>query len=478
MLCGSGAARRLSPVITSATDDAQPLLGGGPLIAAMTEDDDEGNFTEHYESDVPNGVPKYLWDTKDVQKLEMVRCEAYVRVSAIDPKAGHFRVRMKCIWSFRTLNSKEDAELHLRGVPGIRMPGLVEVIEESRIWKDLSFSGTGQTTAKTVFWRGISLFTMDGFKCFEMHQFPFDRHILNLERLEFVWRPDKDAADYYKSMKICSFVVHASSMLPDWKVHNKVALIRPINPSEPDNSRDQNEPAPTYASKFTVKLRIERKYEFYAWQVFLVTYLITILTCCPLGMKPAEVGDRLAVYVGGTLTLVAFKYGVSDHLPSVPYQTFTDKFLLSQIITVFSCGVLSILSYRITHEERYPDLEQHVDWFENILGFLLVLGWTFRLLFTVFIKPTDGLPCNCGRDSWQTIIDNERLNQDEFGKEDEMRQRELEQIRKAELARHGTSCNEQADLQKHLALTEEQMAKLAELQKQGLSIQPSTPTKS
>ena len=37
---------------------------------------------------------------------------------------------------------------------------------------------------------------------------------------------------------------------------------------------------------------------------------------------------RLSVYGGGLLTLVAFKYGVMDHLPSVPYPTFTDNFLL------------------------------------------------------------------------------------------------------------------------------------------------------
>jgi len=486
MLGDSASARRATTVTTaSVATDKQPLLKGLVGPGAMGDWEDEG--TEHYESDVPNGVPKYLWDTKDVQKLEMVRCEAYVRVSAIDPKAGHFRVRMKCIWSFRTLNSKEDAELHLRGVPGIRMPGLVEVIEESRIWKDLSFSGDGQTTAKTVFWRGISLFTMDGFKCFEMHQFPFDRHVLNLERLEFVWRPDKDAADYYKSMKICSFKVHASSMLPDWNVHNHLALIRPINATEPDsNSRDQAELAPTYASKFTVKLRIERKHEFYAWQVFLVTYLITILTCCPLGMKADDVGDRLAVYVGGTLTLVAFKYGVSDHLPSVPYQTFTDKYLLWQVITVFSCGVLSILSFRITHEDFFGNnteetrdtLRSTVDDIENVLGIFLLLGWTLRLLFTVFIKPHEGVPCGFGRDTWKMIMDTERKNQDEFGKEDEKRQEALENLRKTEMSKQASQCEDEADLQRHLNLTEDQVAKLVELRKQGLSLQPSTPTKS
>jgi len=447
---------------------------GQPLLVHAMDDDD---FREEWESVPP--PPADLWDTKDATRLEMVKCDAYVRVSEINPKAGHFRVRMKCIWAFRTLNSKEDAEVHLRGVPGIRMPGLIEVIEESRIWKDLTFHNSSKTTGKTVFWRGISLLTMDGFKCFQMHQFPFDRHILNLERLEFVWRPDKDAADYYKSMKICSFKVHASSMLPEWEVRNERALITALNGTDmrtmsihqskasPDAANGEpkcNHP-PTYASKFTVRLRIERKYEFYAWQVFLVTYLITILTCTPLGMKPSEVGDRLSVYVGGTLTLVAFKYGVSDHLPSVPYQTFTDKFLLSQVMTVFCCGVLSIISYRITHEEKWPDLSDHVDWGENVLGLLIVLVWTARLIFTVFIKPRESW-----RKTWKEIIDGEHERRDEFAREDEEREQILLDIDRATGIQY--SSDDVADLRTQLDLSEEQAQKLAQLQKKGLCLSP------
>merc|ERR1719424_488302 len=82
--------------------------------------------------------PEDLWDVTDGTLLEAVRCKAFIRIAHVDPKHGTFRVRMKCIWSFRTLNSHEDTELHLRGVPGIRMPGLIEAVEESRVWKDIS----------------------------------------------------------------------------------------------------------------------------------------------------------------------------------------------------------------------------------------------------------------------------------------------------------------------------------------------------
>jgi hypothetical protein len=356
---------------------------------------------------------------EDSCNLELVKCEAFVRLAALDPKQGTFRVRMKCIWAFRTHNSREDAELHLRGVPGIRMPGVLEVVEESRVWKDLTFSGSLQTTGNTVLWRGISLFTMDGFKAFEMSQFPFDRHILNLERLEFVWRPQKDDADYYKSMKLACLTVETSSMLPEWNVLD--AYVRPLNAQVPDLSQGhavaklKSRCTWSHASKFTVQLRIERKARFYCWQVFLVTYLITMLTCTPLGMDPLEVGDRLAVFVGGMLTLVAFKYGVSDHLPSVPYQTFTDKFLLAQIMTIFFFGILTIVSYRII--VYFEDLHLVVDWFENIVGFLSFLGWTTALVMASVLKDS----WRDTTDSWKSIAERDKESMDEWRQEEETR---------------------------------------------------------
>lgn len=331
--------------------------------------------------------PPDLWDVTDATLLEAVRCEAFIRIAQVDPKHGTFRVRMKCLWSFRTLNSHEDTELYLRGVPGIRMPGLIEAVEESRVWKDIS---TMRTTRRTVFWKGISLFTMDGFKAFHMQPFPFDRHILNLERLEFVWRPDKDAQDYYKSMRVVSLTVKCSSMLPEWQT--LPAYVREL--SAPDDGRviRQTTRAPylspgaaggvedvklNHASKFTVHLRIQRLHQYYTWQVFLVTYLITVLSLFPLGMHPESLGDRVAVYAGGTLTLVAFKYSVSDHLPSVPYLTVTDKFLLAQILTLLMCAVLAVLTYRIAR--GHPDWRTYADHGEHVVALALLIAWTAAL---------------------------------------------------------------------------------------------------
>jgi len=411
---------------------------GRVVVPSNTEDDSDLDFLEgerpqrQFPGQECPQPPADLWDVTDTTLLEAVRCEAFIRIAQVDPKHGTFRVRMKCIWSFRTQNSHEDTELHLRGVPGIRMPGLIEAVEESRVWKDIS---SMRTTRRTIFWKGISLFTMDGFKAFHMQPFPFDRHILNLERLEFVWRPDKDAQDYYKSMRVVSLTVKCSSMLPEWRT--LPAYVRELSaPSNGRVIRRQTTCAPynspggaggvehiqlTHASKFSVHLRIQRYHQYYTWQVFLVTYLITVLSLFPLGMHPESLADRVAVYAGGTLTLVAFKYSVSDHMPSVPYLTLTDKFLLAQILTLFMCAVLALLTYRIAR--LHPEWRAYADHVEHVVGLLLLAAWSAGL----WVMSGD----RRWRVKWSEVLKLEHEAQDSFNPRDEPGAAEAVLVRRA-----------------------------------------------
>jgi hypothetical protein len=388
----------------------------------------------------PRAAPSSLWDVADEAFLELVRCRAFMRVTKVDPKEGVFEVRMKCLWSFRTKNSGEQAEITMRGVPGIRMPGLRVTVEESRIWKDLNFDANhgrsqscGGPSKDTLLWRGTSIFTMDGWKAFDLRTFPFDRHVLNLERLEFVWRSDKDSADYHKSLKVVEFTTETSSMLPEWKTYPALLTVmnelesdveRPLHLLEDKVGAGKTLKAPSYATKFSVCLRIERKCTFYSWQVFLVTYLITMLSCFPLGMPPKLdfLGDRLNMYAAGVLTLVAYKTGINDHLPNVPYQTFTDWYLLAAIMTLFFAAVGTLYPYRLTEIRDQDDDETDeemkaiyeakyrlLDSSENVILGILFAAWTFTVLLVFFVKPNR-------RTSWDEII--ESSTTDAFGADD------------------------------------------------------------
>mmetsp|Transcript_105027 Transcript_105027/g.306893 ORF Transcript_105027/g.306893 Transcript_105027/m.306893 type:complete len:385 (+) Transcript_105027:104-1258(+) len=334
--------------------------------------------------------PDGLWDTDDSQFLEKVRCSAKIRLTCVDPKNGRFEARMKCSWGFRTLNAGDRTEVQLR-TPGIRMPGMTVQVEESRIWRDLQLS-----TKRTVYWRGTSLFTLSGLEIFEIQDFPYDRQIINFELMDFVWRPDKDAATYDFSMRVAEFTLEAASMLPEWATYPAIVTAE----NEQKLLR-----GPSSASRFRVCLRVERKHWYHVIQVFLVTYLITTVSCFPLAMPPTEahIGDRLALYGGGLLTLVAFKFGIADHMPSVPYSTFTDYYLLWQIVTLIGLSVETLLAYRFVTEpgeEGGPGLLEHatVDRLENTFLVILILIWTAYFLFAAFFKT---------RKPWTFVLENQ-----------------------------------------------------------------------
>lgn len=317
--------------------------------------------------------PQDRWGDEHVwtKSLDRVMCYAVVSVTSVDAKLGGFQVRMVCRWAFRTSNAYKETEISYRGVPGLRIPGLQVTAQESRIWKDLT-----KTTDATITWNGTSIFLLDGYKPYHLQDFPFDRHIISLKHCDFVWRTEKDDDDFFDSMQIVWLTVESKSILPEWIAGESdlmaIAPVREMLGAE-------------VCSKFWIDLRIERAHKFYVRQIFFVTYLITIASCTPLFMPLEDKGDRLSVYGGGLLTLVAFKYGVMDHLPSVPYPTFTDNFLMWQIVTIVFSTFASLILWRLHSQVKNPDV---IDWIENGIFFAVVLGWSIMFGIVACCKPS------------------------------------------------------------------------------------------
>jgi len=317
--------------------------------------------------------PIDLWDTDDLLYLNKVRCQAVMRVISIDPKQGTFNLRLKCHWRFRTLNTGDRTETHLK-VPGLRMPGLVVEVEESRIWRDMKMS-----TDKTLFWKGTSQFNIAGFEMYEMSDFPFDRQIINLDLLEFVWRGSKDTDTYDFSMNLVYFRVMSESLLPEWDPLPASMSVEQILKT------GDRITGPTSASRFQVQLRMERKVGFYIIQIYLVTLLITIITAFPLALPAADfIGDRLTIYGTGVLTLVAYKYGIADSLPPVPYQTYTDKILVRQIMTVSAIAFEALIAFQLV---TYNDVDKRIVEISEHCGLVVVVCiWLVVFVYTAKFK--------------------------------------------------------------------------------------------
>lgn len=302
-------------------------------------------------------------NTDDASLLDLVICHCQVKVVGIDPKNGQFDLRMKVSWKVRTRNLGEETEPRSR-VPGIRMPSLSTCVEESRIWREYLHD-----TEHSFGWCGVSVFMIMGWEVFEVQEFPFDRQVVDLEVFEFVWRRDKDETTYEESMKVAELVVETHSMLPEWGAY----------PALVAKERDGK------SSRFRVRLRLQRRKRFYVIQVFFLTTLITESSMFPLALvsgKDGPIGDRLALYAGGLLTLVAFKYSIAEQLPTVPYSTFLGKVLTAQMATLMFLSAEAVLAYKFG---RFTS-ESSVDHFEDALLIALCVGWLAFLIYVAFLK--------------------------------------------------------------------------------------------
>jgi len=357
---------------TSAEGARAPLTWEGDRQSIATEDLEENALGDDiewrfatYVGGMPSGpsqatrhVPDNLWDTADVNFIDQVMCHAGIKVWKIDHKVGRFTVRMKCHWRFRLYKSDSRTEPRVR-IPGIRMPDLSVTVDESRVWRDLE-----KDTLNTMYFSGSSVFSFEGFQLLNVRDFPFDRQLLDLGLLEFVWRKEKDTDIYEESMRICHLTLDTTSLLPQWRPHS--AMLRPLNESVFDGGK------PLHATRFRVKIRVSRRPQFYIIQVFCLTFMILVTTLLPLGLKANLVGNRLALLAGGMLTLTAFKFSIAEQLPSVPYATVLDNYLIMQVVTI--CVVMGwvVLEYKFTpvhHQERWRVVS-------DVLMLLIVFVWT------------------------------------------------------------------------------------------------------
>ena len=90
---------------------------------------------------------------------------------------------------------------------------------------------------------------------------------------------------------------------------------------------------------YNITLYATRKSTFYVFNIALVMGLISLLAFTSFTLSPSESGNRLQITLILLLTAVAFKFGVSQYLPTVCYQTLMDKYVLGCMVFLFVMSV-------------------------------------------------------------------------------------------------------------------------------------------
>jgi len=79
-----------------------------------------------------------------------------------------------------------------------------------------------------------------------------------------------------------------------------------------------------------LRLKVKRRWKVFFANIVFLMCCISLLGLTAFSLKEDDLGDRLNLLITLILTAVAFGYIVTESIPNVPYQTYLDKYVLSQ----------------------------------------------------------------------------------------------------------------------------------------------------
>ena len=217
---------------------------------------------------------------------------------------------------------------------------------------------------------------------FQMQRFPFDQHKLKLKlRLHCSAACAKiDTNNVYVIMgKLSNEQDSLSYGGTDWDVFQPYAHVfkQKLSKSGPSG-------AASYEYHCDIIIPIARKWRSKLYQVLIPLMLIDIIGLCVYWIEPIPIFYRMTTLVSLLMTLLAFKWSVSQSLPSVPYLTHLDyHFNISYFFLFVHCSVNGLF-IQYGHKANY-----YSRWLDRITAaivsalFLLIklkvsqVGWSY-----------------------------------------------------------------------------------------------------
>ena len=98
--------------------------------------------------------------------------------------------------------------------------------------------------------------------------------------------------------------------------------------------------------RFDVIVHLERKPTFYLWNVVFVNCFVTLASLMAFNMDAYDVGGRASVLLTLLLTTVGHKLIVCSWMPTKPYLTFLDKYIIACFVVQFLAITESIVIVR------------------------------------------------------------------------------------------------------------------------------------
>jgi len=222
---------------------------------------------------------------------------------------------------------------------------------------------------------------------FELENFPFDIQTLKAfiffdltdnpqEKIKIVTENDEN-----KFIRFSSTISSAS----EWKYNPPNYLINKIT----NDLIEQDQ--------IILSFKVERNWKSYMFRIILIMALISLLSNSIFSLDAIDgLGDRLAFGVTILLTFVAYMLIVTDILPSLPYLTFIEVYIISIFSYISSILLIVALVPGISFlNDSYVFLLSSFSWFSIHLFFGL------KLIYSVFPNEQEKLK-EIGFDEEQT----------------------------------------------------------------------------
>jgi hypothetical protein len=238
------------------------------------------------------------------------------------------------------------------------------------------------------------------YEILELNAFPFDRQILHIDissfrpsrELRFQQFPGRQNRIFATPISMWDVVTTKEST--DDYVGSGAG--RALSSSAPPTIVTREEDLIASADgllypRARFEVRIERRCEWYLWNVVLVTWALVTMSAVVYAIDPADVADRMAVNVTLVLTVIAFKFTFASEVPKKAYLTWMDKYLVAAFI------LLVLQSGQITMASRLSSKSSSFFWCEDMFAVVVYGTWTlyhaFLAIFSRWLYP-----------SWERVV--------------------------------------------------------------------------
>ena len=161
----------------------------------------------------------------------------------------------------------------------------------------------------------------------KLYDFPFDEHKFSIQFIATGYS-DKDIefiADtpIEADLPIGGDIYHEIS-LSDWEIIDFKAVSKPYEPIKGIK-----------AAGFVFEFNAQRNILYYIWQVMVPLVFIVGMAWGAFYIDPANAGAQIGIATSSMLTLIAYRFMLSQFVPKLPYMTRLDYFMLGSTVLVF-----------------------------------------------------------------------------------------------------------------------------------------------